>query len=383
MKFSRDTLRGYILEEVLAYLIRNTGYRLLVDDSQDKQELGWRHNGLVVKGRGAVHQVDVLGELSWIPAFTYPLRLFVEAKFRQNKIGIPEVRNMVATLLDVNQNNLPQLHKAAGNNPQLKPKYYYAGAIFSASGFSEPAMDMALAHNISLIELNTPEFQPLLDGISAAADSIVETLEPPEAEVPAGQVPEDEDESIEKDMLSPDIQAPRGRFLLALRTALRQRFETQTRAARNEALDLADKLTHLLRPAINAATQTGELFVGMGQGPYMLVMKADQPEGFLEYARHHPVHDVTISWSSEIDEGGTWIVSPVHQTENRLPYSLRFRVPQPIYDWIFSADNVPRTALDAKKLYFSSISIFHKDPERDLLIRLEFNPTQILRRRQH
>jgi hypothetical protein len=29
---------------------------LLVDKEQDPQELGWRHNGLVVKGRGAVHQ---------------------------------------------------------------------------------------------------------------------------------------------------------------------------------------------------------------------------------------------------------------------------------------------------------------------------------------
>jgi len=51
MKLARDTLRGYVLEEVLGYLIRNTGYRLLVDTSQDPEELGWRHNGLVVKWR--------------------------------------------------------------------------------------------------------------------------------------------------------------------------------------------------------------------------------------------------------------------------------------------------------------------------------------------
>ena len=104
---SRDALRGYILEEVLAYLIRNTGYRLLVDERQDPQELDWKHNGLVVIGRGSVHQVDVLGELAWIPAFTYPLRLFVEAKFRKSRTSIGVVRNIVGTLLDVNQNNLP------------------------------------------------------------------------------------------------------------------------------------------------------------------------------------------------------------------------------------------------------------------------------------
>src|SRR5580765_6884097 len=142
---TRDALRGYILEELLAYLIRNTGYRLLVDKSQDPEELDWKYNGLVVKGRGAVHQVDVLGELSWIPALTYPLRLFVEAKYRKTRTQIPAVRNLVATLLDVNQNNLPQVIRGKGLNPHLRPKYYYAGALFSASGFSKPAMDMALA----------------------------------------------------------------------------------------------------------------------------------------------------------------------------------------------------------------------------------------------
>lgn len=31
----RAVLRGYLLEEALAWLLRNTGYRLLVHDSQD------------------------------------------------------------------------------------------------------------------------------------------------------------------------------------------------------------------------------------------------------------------------------------------------------------------------------------------------------------
>lgn len=72
MRLSKETLRGYILEEVLAYLIRNTGYELLVDRTQDPYELENKGHGLVVKGRGTVHQADVLGQLRWIPAFTYP-----------------------------------------------------------------------------------------------------------------------------------------------------------------------------------------------------------------------------------------------------------------------------------------------------------------------
>jgi hypothetical protein len=76
---SAKSLRGYLLEEILADLIRHAGYRLLVDPAQGP-ELDRRPNGLVVIGRGGVHQADVLGQLLWVPAFTFPLRLFVEAK---------------------------------------------------------------------------------------------------------------------------------------------------------------------------------------------------------------------------------------------------------------------------------------------------------------
>jgi hypothetical protein len=74
-------LRGYLLEQALAWLLRNSGYRLLVDESQDPDELISSGNGLSVKGRGAEHQADVLGEFAFTPAFSLPIRLFLEAKF--------------------------------------------------------------------------------------------------------------------------------------------------------------------------------------------------------------------------------------------------------------------------------------------------------------
>jgi hypothetical protein len=83
---SATALSGYILEELIAYLIRNTGYRLLVDAAQDADELKNLANGLNIIGRGALHQVDVLGELAWIPAFTFPLRLVIEAKCKKKKL---------------------------------------------------------------------------------------------------------------------------------------------------------------------------------------------------------------------------------------------------------------------------------------------------------
>ena len=367
MKISKDTLRGYILEEVLAYLIRNTGYRLLVDASQDTQELDSRPNGLVVRGRGAVHQVDVLGELAWIPAFTYPLRLFVEAKFRNARTGIPEVRNLVATLLDVNQNNFPQPVRAGGGTPQLRPKYYYTGAIFSTSGFSGPAMDMALAHNVSLIDLGTPEFAALLAAINQVTDAIMATFASDETKAEA------EDDTLV--IAQPSEGAlPRGRFVLALRSALRSRLETLTARMRDDVYGLSADIEPTLNPAVQAAFEMRELFVGMGRGPYMLVMKADDPEAFLRFAREQPAHRVHISWSRAEDNARTWHIVPSHSNQ---AYRLSFRLPRPIYEWIFSSENVRRAALDAKQQFFSTIHIYHRESNRDLLVRLEFNPREI------
>src|SRR5215218_1385060 len=122
----RDAAHGYLLEEVLAWLIRNAGYRLLVDSTQDTKQLARRGAGLVVRGRGGVHQADVLGELAWIPAFTFPVRLFVEAKYRGNKIGLPEVRAAVGIVDDLNQNYSPLF---AGSLASVQ-RYSYRYALF-------------------------------------------------------------------------------------------------------------------------------------------------------------------------------------------------------------------------------------------------------------
>jgi hypothetical protein len=367
MKLTEHTLCGYILEEVLAYLIRNTGYRLLVDKQQDPDELDLRHNGLVVKGRGAVHQVDVLGELSWIPAFTYPLRLFVEAKFRKNPTSIDVVRNMVATLLDVNQNNLPQVVREQNAIPQLRPKYRYAGAIFSTSGFSRPAMDMALAHEVSLIDLSD-EFDPLLRTIKAAAAGIVQHFGTPEIEDPQN-VEFDEGSALPGG-------GSRRQFLQELRNSLRVELGTQPPGIDHFATNVERHLRDRLAGVNVAVLEIGELFVGMGRGPHMIVLKAESLDAFLNYAQQHPSHDVWISWSSRLKEGRTWIITP-HQ--DHRAYRLSFRVPDAIGDWIFASDNVRRAAMNAKQAFFSDITIYRHEQNRDSLIRLRFNPNEIPR----
>jgi hypothetical protein len=351
---SVDTLAGYILEELIAYLIRNTGYRLLVDASQDPHELKNESNGLNIIGRGALHQVDVLGELSWIPAFTFPLRLVIEAKCRKTKAGIDVTRALMATLTDVNQNHSLTRRQDPASPP--RPKYMYVGAVFSASGFSSRAADLALAHGISLVDLNTTEFKPLVDAARASAAALV------------GKDPESEEGVVDQHEISGN------RFIRAVRIALRQRLRTLPEDFYSRQTDAAPDTMSALDAAIKVAQAVGELFAGMAAGPYLLLLKADNRDRFVEYATKYPSHPISIEWSKRVEEGQTWYIAP---RDDPAAYRLSFRLPEQIGSWIFRSANLRRAALAAKQDFFSTISIYRREPDRDLLIRLSFQPDDV------
>ncbi|MFE4948654.1 restriction endonuclease [Leifsonia sp. NPDC056665] len=164
---SIGALRGYVLEEVLAKLLQGSGYDLLVDASQDPEMLINGSNGLRIHGRGAQHQADVLGELRVRPTFTYPLRLFVEAKCRKRSIGLLELRNALGVINDVNE-YYTGVHASTGMR-----RHDYRYVLFSTSGFTGDAERYALAQRISLVDLGAPAFQPLIKLVSRIADQLL------------------------------------------------------------------------------------------------------------------------------------------------------------------------------------------------------------------
>jgi hypothetical protein len=134
------TLRGYLLEETLAWLLRESAYELLTGHDVDP-ELEGHGAELKVRGRGAAHQVDVLGQFAFTPAFSLPVRLFLEAKFLSDACGLGVIRNAFGVIQDVNQNYIAD----AGNfHPRRRFQYCYA--LFSTSGFTKVAQEFALAH---------------------------------------------------------------------------------------------------------------------------------------------------------------------------------------------------------------------------------------------
>ena len=94
-------LRGALLEEAVSHLLETVGYRLL-DEGDEGVSMG--SAGLNVRGRGSQHQIDCIAGFDATPAFMYPLRLVVEAKCLNKKVGLSVVRNSVGVIKDISEN---------------------------------------------------------------------------------------------------------------------------------------------------------------------------------------------------------------------------------------------------------------------------------------
>jgi hypothetical protein len=164
---SEAALRGYLLEEALAWVLHDVGYRLLVYKSQDPDGLEDRSNGLCVKGRGAEHQVDVLGEFIFTPPFSLPIRLFLEAKFASHACRLPVIRNAHGVIHDINEG----FGRASGGSSRKRYRYEYA--LFSTSGFTKDAQDFANAQQICLVDLSTDSCDWLRESVQVAARELL------------------------------------------------------------------------------------------------------------------------------------------------------------------------------------------------------------------
>jgi hypothetical protein len=162
-----EALGGYLLEEALAWVLHDVGYRLLVYKSQDPDELEDGSNGLCVKGRGAEHQVDVLGEFTFTPPFSLPIRLFLEAKFASHACRLHVVRNAHGVIHDINEN----FGRASGGSSRKRYRYEYA--LFSTSGFTKDARDFANAQQIYLVDLSTGSCDWLRESIQITAKELL------------------------------------------------------------------------------------------------------------------------------------------------------------------------------------------------------------------
>jgi hypothetical protein len=161
-------IRGALLEEAVLFLLKKVGY-----DTYDPAALLPHHlnylragrSGLEVRGRGTWHQLDAFALLKYSPAFMYPLHLIVEAKCYapHRPVGVEVPRNSVGVLKDISENYFTYGRRG---NSFRGPRYNYSASVFSTSGYTQGAVEYAVAHQVFLIQYdNVPAIQPLVDSI--------------------------------------------------------------------------------------------------------------------------------------------------------------------------------------------------------------------------
>ncbi|PWU48914.1 hypothetical protein DLJ46_10755 [Micromonospora globispora] len=317
-------LAGYVLEEIVAWMLLSSGYKLLTRAADDPDELVAGPNGLRVRGRGAEHQADVLGELIYVPPFSLPLRMFVEAKcHKSGAIGLAEVRNAHGVIHDVNQNWASKPHHGL---PQQR--YHYLYSMFSTSGFTHDAQEYAQAHQIVLVDLSTPSFKDLSMAIRDFARQLADAWVGDE--FPTGWV-----RNELRRLLGTDLQATGG---------------PANGALAGEILGgIVDDFAAFIVDDWKA-----RMLLGFPAAPLILPMLVTDMAATLDALAQRPLMRVRLRHVGETETAGSWLIE---SSEHRV--QLHFSLPDRIERWIANDPEKYRARRATFKQLLSDITIVH------------------------
>lgn len=317
---SSATIGGYALEEVIARMLADNGYRLIQSAAPDPDRLVDGKHGLLVRGRGAEHQADGLGDLLLPVPFSDPVRLFVEAKNRVSRTGIDAVRNGYGVVCDVNQ-----FQPASARGPHWNRRgFHYRYSLFSTSGFTPLAQTFAVAHQISLIDLSGSSFSSLRRAVERFSVSVrALCMREGLASFPVGQM--------------------RAAIRLALGTAGHAMPEDRAEAGQLlEALDpSAPELARMSSGALLelasslAQAAVGDMVLGFPAGPFVVVLRPDDPVRFAEWVARSPDRAPAQVRSTTTGPGGDWVLL-LNGLADESPVVLRFSTPDEVTDWLLS-----------------------------------------------
>ncbi len=110
-----------------------------------------------------------------------------------------------------------------------------------------------------------------------------------------------------------------------------------------------------------------------GKRAFLTNSKSRKSRKFLSYAQENPSHFVSISWSDNDNNGRLWRIQP-QQIQNNA-YKLSFSLPKLLGDIIFESEDPIRSALNVKREYFSNITIYRSNFDKDELFRLQWRTT--------
>lgn len=318
-------IRGALLEEAVLYLLRSVGYEAYDPATLSQRQSEYMragHSGLEVRGRGTWHQLDAFALWKHSPPFMYPLHLMVEAKCyaSHRPVGLEVPRNSVGVLKDISENYFT-VHGGRGNAFR-SPRYNYTAAVFSTSGFTQGAVEYAVAHQVFLIQYESvPTIQPLIDAILEFNEDC--------------------------------IKSHGKKTIAAARTYYRRSLSANDDVVENFSEELTDRGRELLDSSVADACQViqGSYF-GMLQGQWPLHLLRQNPlppEAFLEDIVQCRVHG---------NERGEWKFVPIQfQQEDPRWFELEFSLPSLIAELVKDNRNDPVAVADLKQQHFSFIDL--------------------------
>lgn len=358
---STETLQGYVFEEVLAKLFQGSGFDLLVEEQQDPAALTVGPNGLRIRGRGADHQVDVLGELTTRIPFTFPLRVFVEAKHRAEKVGLADVRNAVGVINDVNE------HYSNATATDEYQRYDYRYLLFSTSGFTEDAAKYAIAQRISLVDLNGPAFEPLIDHVEAIANEFYVLAEIIGVTTfPVKQIRE-------------ALRRAFGTWTVDLAAAPTTLSDAEARASRTTA-NATLPIGGVASIAARAADFDEALYFAFNDTPYIHVARPDEPEDSEDLTGAGEKLSGRFAFAGTTPDSGEWTL--VTATSGKST-NVRF-APSPVIDTLISEPSNYSSAWK-RRARGSSISLAVRGDVVDVgyvpMLDTSHTPSEAVRRR--
>ncbi|MFE7719535.1 hypothetical protein ACFU44_10870 [Nocardia rhizosphaerihabitans] len=403
MAITVATVRGYVLEELLARILQDNGYRLLVAEEQDPEALKGSSRGLLVRGRGTTHQVDVLGELDLPLPFSLPMRLFVEAKYRNKRIGVESVRNAYGTIRDVNEHYGTS---TPGSRRIPVKRYQYQYALFSASGFTRPAQEYALAQQISLVDLSNPGFGTLLSTAHRIATQIVNLASEVDVDsLPLNQIrsalrhalgtwPSDLTDEDFPEMAS-HLDALRGwvddrpvptaasvddpdRKFVSAEFGYRVLAPEIWVEVHEEGPELSQGRTLPEAQLIEIAAELNDfvpegIVLGFPSAPFVLVMRVDNPGAFAEYFADSGNGDIPAQLDRRLDRrddeqtSRNWEIVPFED----VGFQFSFTLPAVFDDWMLGG-KVPTWIMHGADSLLSSIAFMREGR----VVRLLYQPRQ-------
>lgn len=268
-------IRGMLLEEVLLYLLRSTGYKTVEQPGNDPTLRSGRA-GLEVMGRGSSHQIDAIADFRIPQPFSNPQRLLVEAKCYSPRYptSLEIARNAVGVLKDVSEywvvphsGGTTLVNESAQQASGPRSRYHYQYALFSASGFTKDAQNYAYAQDIYLIPLEKSRF--ISDIIGAIRSFSYSDFGPP---------------------YSRSIKLDFHLFRMAIRSTLKHRESSGF-------MDLPEPVREKVRILLNLLDRVGGSFLAMLGNSFPVFLVPNRQIRIQEFSRDR--YNVEIHWDQE------------------------------------------------------------------------------------